>query len=74
VRVLKGVVEAPRRHEAHITLMPPRNSTCTDAIFDEIKALDLPRELVFGRIYLIEQESEHVWKVLQEVELNDTGA
>ncbi|HNM25996.1 MAG TPA: hypothetical protein PKL15_11220, partial [Saprospiraceae bacterium] len=59
---------------AHITLMHPRNSTCTDAIFEEIKVLDFPRELVFGSICLIEQEGEHVWKVLQEVELNGTGA
>ncbi len=63
--VLKGVIEQPRKHHAHLTLMHPRNSTCTDAIFDKIKAISLPNSLVFDRITLIEQENGGAWQKLK---------
>jgi len=63
--ILKGAIEQPRKHHAHLTLMHPRNSTCTDATFNEIKALRLPKYLVFDTITLIEQENGGVWQKLK---------
>lgn len=68
-----------RRHEPHITLMHPRNSTCTDDIFEQIKNAALPARITFRKICLIEQENGGVWKVVKEIELgcfyggNDKG-
>ncbi|MEO1655801.1 MAG: 2'-5' RNA ligase family protein, partial [Bacteroidota bacterium] len=59
----------PRFHEAHITIMHPRNSTCTDAIFEEIIAVKLPKKLKISRISLIEQVIGEKWKVLDEFSL-----
>ena len=59
----------PRRHEPHITLMHPRNSTCTDAIFAQIIRAALPTQITFGSVSLIEQEDGGVWKVLEAIEL-----
>ena len=53
----------------HITLMHPRNSTCTDEIFTQIKTKALPTTLAFSKISLIEQKNGGVWKVLEEFEL-----
>ncbi len=57
-------IDTPRAQAAHLTLMHPRNSTCTDAIFAEIAALELPRRLVFQRVNLIEQVDGGVWRTL----------
>lgn len=59
----------PRRHEPHITLMHPRNSTCTDDIFAQIIATDLPHQITFRKVSLIKQEDGGVWKVLKAIEL-----
>lgn len=64
--VLKGVVETLRKHEPHLTLMHPRNATCTDAIFEKIQKTDLPESLTFKKISLIEQEMGEKWRVLNE--------
>jgi len=53
----------------HITLMHPRNSNCTDAIFEQIKKRELPTELQFGKISLIEQKNGGKWHVLQEFDI-----
>lgn len=42
LKVLSGLGMTVRRHEAHITLMHPGNSTCTDEIFKEIQETYLP--------------------------------
>lgn len=70
-QVLIGVIDTPRKHEAHITLMHPRNSTCTDAIFNHVERLSLPKRLTFKSISLIEQEDGREWKILQEFELRE---
>jgi len=64
-RVLRGVIDVPRRHEPHITLMHPRNSECSDQMFSEILGMQLPQNLVFRDVSLIEQESGGPWKVLE---------
>ncbi|WP_316786059.1 2'-5' RNA ligase family protein [Pedobacter frigiditerrae] len=61
-----AILISPRKHFPHITLMHPRNSTCTDSIFEEIKSYQLPTTLFFNRINLIEQIDGGKWKVLDE--------
>ena len=66
VKVLQGIVNSPRLHEPHITLIHPRNGTCTDEIFETIQQVSLPDQLTFNKISLIEQEIGKEWKVLRE--------
>ena len=61
-----AILISPRKHLPHITLMHPRNSTCTDAIFEEIKSYQLPTTLFFKKISLIEQRDGGKWKILDE--------
>jgi 2'-5' RNA ligase len=68
--ILQGIIENPRRHEPHITLMHPRNSTCTDTIYEQIASHVFPAKIRFGKISLIEQEMGKEWQVLQEFRLN----
>lgn len=70
-QVLDGITDNPRRHEPHITLMHPRNSTCTDDIFVQIEKVRFPKKLKFKRISLIEQEEGRPWVILQEFEFKD---
>lgn len=65
-QVLAGVVAEPRPAEPHLTLMHPRNSTCTDDIFARIQQYTLPQRVVFNHIGLIEQEEGQPWQVLRE--------
>lgn len=64
---LRGaILISPRKHLPHITLMHPRNSTCTDSIFEEIKSYQLPTTLFFNRINLIAQKDGGKWEILDE--------
>ncbi|MDW3650010.1 MAG: 2'-5' RNA ligase family protein [Bacteroidia bacterium] len=63
----------PREHKAHITLMHPRNSTCNDKIFQEIRSIEIPKILRFSSISLIEQEMGKEWVPLKTFLLNDTS-
>ena len=49
----------------HLTLMHPRNSTCTDQIFCEINKINIPETLFFTEISLIEQKEDSEWKILE---------
>lgn len=60
------ILDAPRNHLPHITLMHPRNSTCTDAVFEEIKSYKLPKIIAFNKISLIEQKDNGKWKILED--------
>ena len=64
--VLTGLVEFPPEHLPHITLMHPRNSTCTDFIFEQIINYDLPTELFFDTICLIEQHNGGRWVIIEQ--------
>jgi len=64
-QVLKGLNDNPKRPEPHITLMHPRNSICTDKIFEEIGQVNLPSQLNFKSISLIEQVGGGQWKTLK---------
>ena len=65
-KVLKGLdIANLRRQEPHITLMHPRNSTCTDEIFDAIKKINLPAQLIFKTVSLIEQVDGGQWQTIK---------
>ncbi len=68
-KVLMGVLNKPRRQEPHITLMHPRNSNCTDKIFEIIENVNLPTQLNFKTISLIEQINGGQWTVLKTFDL-----
>jgi 2'-5' RNA ligase len=65
-QILTGIIENPRNHKAHITLMHPRNSECTDEIFEEIEQQVLPRSIEFKKMCLIEQREKSSWVILRE--------
>lgn len=58
-----------RFFEPHITLMHPRNSTCTDEIFNQIKKFDFPEKIKFDTVSLIEQVDGGEWKILQKFKI-----
>jgi hypothetical protein len=62
--VLRGAVTELRTLEPHITLMHPRNSTCTDAAFAAIARAALPARLSFAAISVIEQIDGGRWETL----------
>lgn len=64
--VLKGVADQPRIHAPHLTLMHPRNSTCTDLLFKEIQSIPLPESFHFKQISLIEQVNGGPWTIKKE--------
>lgn len=69
--ILKPAIPVPRIHQPHITLMHPRNSTCTDELFEKIKQVELPETVRITTISLIEQELGKKWKTLKEYRLTD---
>ena len=69
--ILKGIIEKPRNHQPHITLMHPRNSNCTDSIFNKIEKMELPSKITFKKISLIEQKNGKEWAVLREFEFKN---
>ena len=69
--ILRGVIINRANAEPHITLMHPRNSTCTDGIFQQIEKIKLPNKLTFRKISLIEQEEKNKWHILKEYELKE---
>ena len=69
--ILSGIIETLENHRPHITIMHPRNSTCTGEIFDKIRNLTFPTKLRFDKISLIEQTLGEKWNVLEEYKLED---
>ncbi|GAB3569515.1 hypothetical protein GCM10027578_24030 [Spirosoma luteolum] len=68
-QVLRGVVDSPAQPEPHITLIHPRNATCTDEQFARIQAMDLPTGLLFRTVSLIEQVDGGLWQTSLTVQL-----
>lgn len=64
-KILTGVGPKTRNPAPHITLMHPRNSTCTDEIFEELKKLKFALAMKFDQISLIEQVNNGKWKILE---------
>ncbi len=68
--ILKNIADNPRLHQAHITLLHPRNATCTDAIFAKVQQASLPMQIQFDTISLIEQIDGGAWTVLEQFVLD----
>jgi 2'-5' RNA ligase len=68
--VLNGIIDQPRQHAPHITLMHPRNATCTNEIFESIQKNSFPQQITFDQISLIEQEIGKKWQILKTYKLN----
>ncbi|MEP6944471.1 MAG: 2'-5' RNA ligase family protein [Acidobacteriota bacterium] len=54
-----------RRHSPHITIIHPRNATCTDSIFGEIEGRSIPFSHTFVEAAIIEQTNGAAWIVLE---------
>ncbi len=71
--ILSDIVPTLRLHNPHLTLIHPRNGTCTDIIFKEIRKINFPSVLYFNKISLIEQEIttdfSKKWDIVEEFEL-----
>jgi 2'-5' RNA ligase superfamily len=72
-KLLAKTAEPLRRPEPHITLMHPRNSTCTDGIFAAIQSAKLPACLTFNKISLIQQIDGGKWEIQKAFSLTSTG-
>lgn len=57
----------PRIHHPHLTIIHPRNGTCSDEIFAEITRNIPPFRYTFREVMLIEQEGEGVWDLVARV-------
>lgn len=56
-----------RRHVPHVTMIHPRNGTCTDQIFTDITDTVSSFQYTFREVVLIEQEGHGVWKTITRV-------
>lgn len=68
-KLVLGQTKLKKEQVPHITLMHPRNSNCTNEIFEKICKFNLPTRLEFRKISLIEQHNGGIWNVLQEFEI-----
>jgi 2'-5' RNA ligase len=68
-QILKGLDNNPRQHEPHITLLHPRNATCTDEIFETIVNANFPMRVNFNSLSLIEQLGGGKWETLKTFDL-----
>ena len=55
---------SPRKHAPHITLIHPRNGTCSKSDFDEISSQCKPFTITFHQATLIEQIDGGPWRDL----------
>lgn len=69
--ILKNTNPGIRFPEPHITLMHPRNSSCTNEIFEAISKMKFPDQIRFDKISLIEQISGGKWNTLHEFLLKE---
>jgi hypothetical protein len=72
--VLDGTISIPENLLLYITLMHPRNSTCTDETFDQIKRINLPKKIEFTKVSLIEQKGHLKWNTLREILLDKANS
>lgn len=56
-----------REQVPHVTIIHPRNGTCTDQIFADITASVSSFQHTFREVMLIEQEGDGVWRTVTRV-------
>lgn len=54
-----------RDHSPHLTLIHPRNGTCTDNIWDTIRYSIKPFDYTFNQVSLIFQQNGEIWQTLR---------
>ncbi len=64
----------PRNSTPHLTIIHPRNGTCTDEIFADILSRVSPFQYTFHEVHLIEQMDGGVWKLVEPVGSPRDGA
>ena len=62
--LLSKVNSLPRKHNPHVTIIHPRNGTCSDSMFDEIARQLKPFTTTFRCVTLIEQVDGGPWQDL----------
>lgn len=72
-RLRTQILPVNRIIEPHITIMHPRNSTCTDEIFQQILETEIPTKVTLNSISLIEQEIGKKWKTLATFHMDHEG-
>ena len=60
-RLLSDGIKRPRNQTPHVTIIHPRNGTCTDAAFEEIAQRLQPFTTTLSEISLIEQTNGGPW-------------
>lgn len=68
-KILKNTSATIRFPEPHITLIHPRNATCTDEIFSKIQQLKFPKTIRFDTISLIEQQDRGKWEIIEQFKM-----
>ena len=68
--ILKDDYDDTLEYEPHITLIHPRNGTCTDVIFENIRNFSFPSTLSFNKISLIQEQDDGRWQVLDFIDLS----
>ena len=63
------LVPPVRKHTPHVTLIHPRNGSCTDAIFDKVFGLIKPFSHTFDEVSLIGQLNGGKWHILESYAL-----
>jgi hypothetical protein len=61
------LMKEPRKHIPHVTIIHPRNGTCTDQIFADISLNIQPFQITFREVMLIEQKDDGVWNEVARV-------
>jgi 2'-5' RNA ligase len=56
-----------RKQTPHVTIIHPRNGSCTDQIFADISATISSFQYTFREVMLIEQEDDGVWSLITRV-------
>ena len=65
-KILSSFTSKVRKQYAHITLMHPHNSTCTDEIFEQVLKIQFPKLITFDIINYIEQIDGGRWRTIEE--------
>lgn len=61
------LMKEARKQTPHVTIIHPRNGTCTYQVFADISATISPFQYTFREVTLIEQENGGVWNVISRI-------
>ena len=61
----------PRKHIPHITLIHPRNGSCSDGDFASVISVSEPFSYTFEEVAFIQQEDGGIWETVETFQLSD---